>query len=198
MLELTLVAYVLGDESMDDGMIATVLKEKNHEEWHQLIWSLQSIIGDNPKPEHLAKAKELVLRLIEVKEASPAGESFKEHFRGLGRFLGRLDDPSDGMVKKVIKIVAEDKESPWELGDIVDYLHQFKDSHPKIVGELFKLLLTESNAAPAWPPEKVREISESLLQHGEKNTMIDVCRIYSDRSLTCEPIRDICAGIGKK
>jgi len=195
-IELTLVAYVLGDESLDNEILAAILTGKSSEEWRQLIWSVQSIIGDDPKPEHLTKAKELISKLIEIKGADTSGESFKEHFSGLGRFLNLIKDPTDAMVKKIIKIVAEDKDSPWELGDIIDYLHQFRDSHAKIVGDLFRLLLAESNAAPTYPDEKVREISQSLLQHGEKNTMIDICRIYSERSPTCEPIRDICARIG--
>ena len=78
---------------------------------------------------------------------------------------------------------------------MIEYLHQFKDSHPKEVGILFKSLLSESKTAPAWPAEKVKEISESLLKY-DKTLMIDICRIYSDRSPTCEPIRDICSGIG--
>lgn len=196
-IELTLVAYVVGDELLDNEILAAILTGKNAEEWRQLIWSVQSVIGEDPKPEHLAKAKELVSKLIEIKDADAPGENFKEHFSGLGRFLELIKDPTDEMVAKIIKIVAEDRDSPWELGDIIDYLHQFKDSHAKVVGDLFKLLLAESNAAPAYPDEKVRELSQSLLQHGEKNTMIDVCRIYSERSPTCEPIRDICAGIGK-
>lgn len=197
MIELSLVAYVLGDESFDEGIIATILNDKRPEEWHQMIWSTHSILGGEPKPDHLLKAKELISKMIEIRDADSSGESFREHFKGLGRFLDRIKDPSDATVGRIIKIVAEDKESPWELGDIIDYLHEFKDSHPKIVAELFKLLLSESKAAPAWPPEKVKEISLSLLKHGEKDAMIDVCRIYSERSPTCEPIRDICAGIGK-
>jgi hypothetical protein len=182
---------------MDEGIIASILKEKNSEEWRQLIWSVKSIIGDDPKPEHLAKARSLISQLITLKEADSSGESFKEHFKGLGRFLDLIKDPSDVMVEKIIKIVAEDKDSPWELGDLIEYLHQFRGTHSKTVGKLFKVLLVESNTAPAWPQEKVQEISKALIQNGEKNTMIDICRIYSERSPTCEPIRDICARIGK-
>jgi hypothetical protein len=197
MLELTLAAYVLGDESIDEGIIATILKEKHPKEWHQLIWALQSIIGGEPEPAHLSKAQELISKLLELKRSDSSGESYKEHFKGLGRFLDFIKDPADNMVAEIIKIVAEDRESPWELGDIIEYLHQFKDSHTRTVGNLFKLILDESNSAPAWPPEKVREISQTLLKNGEIDTMIKVCRIYSERSPTCEPIRDICTEIGK-
>lgn len=194
-IELALVAYVVGDETLEDGIIATILKDRNSEEWRQMIWSVPSIIGEEPKPEHLSKAKVLISKLIEIRDSKTLGEDFTEHIRGLGRFLSLLKDPTDPLVSKIVKAVAVDKESPWELGDLIEYLHQFKDSHSKEVGILFKALLSESKTAPAWPAEKVREISESLLKY-DKDIMIDVCRVYSDRSPTCEPIRDICSGIG--
>ena len=195
-IELALVAYVLGDESLDDGVVASVLAERNSEEWHQVIWSIQSILGGEPEVVHLARAKELIARLIKIRDEDSSGADFTAHFKGLGRILDLIKDPTDGLAKSIVRIVASNKESHWDLGDVIDYLHQFKDSHPHIIGELFRLMLDVSKAAPAWPPEKVQEIARALIQHGEKNNMIEVCRIYSERSPTCEPIREICANLG--
>jgi hypothetical protein len=191
-LELSAVAYVLGDEDFNTGIISSVLEKKDPEEWQQMIWSIQSILGDAPDPNHLLKAKCFISELIEIRELNASKTDFKEHFKGLGRFLELIDDPSDELVKNIVGIVSDGLASPWAFGDIIEYLHRFRDSHTKTVGSLFKQMLEVSKAAPAWPPEKVKDIFSCLRDKGEIETMIDICRIYSDRSPTCEPIREIC------
>ena len=194
-IELALIAYVLGHEKISEGIVGSIIDGKMADEWHQIIRSIKTIIGLKPAPEHLTKAKELIAKLISTKESGGLGETWKEHFRGLGLFLDQMEDPSDPMVPKIFQIVSCDKDSPWELGDLIDYLHQFRESHPKIIGELFRDLLSASTVAPSYPPDQVRDICQALVKHSETASMVGICRFYSERSVTCEPIRDICAGL---
>ncbi len=191
-IELALVAYILGHEKIDENIVGAIIEAKDSKEWHQVIWSINSVIGDKPTAEHQSKAKDLLLKLISIKESGGLGESWKPYFQGLGRFLDRLNDPTDLLVQKIFQIVSSDTDSPWELGDLIEYLHRFRESHSRIVGQLFTGLLQSSNTAPSWPDEKVREICQSLIGHSETESMTEICRIYSARTIACEPIRDIC------
>lgn len=194
-IELGLVALILGHETLNEGIISSVIEQKNEDEWNRMLWSINSIIGEKPDPDHLAKAKGLIDKLIALKEGGALGEGWQSFFKGLSRFLEHLGNPSEPLVSKIFKIVAADRQSPWELGDLIEYLHQFRDSHTRSVGVLFTELLNSSDTAPSWPPDKVRDICQSLASQPETEILIKICRIYSERSVTCEPIMDICSNL---
>ena len=189
-VELALVSYVLGDESLDNGLLAEIIKSQYPVEWYKMIWSIVNVIGEKPDPSHLDKAKILFSHLYAMRESNP--DEFKEHFKGSVRLLKVLNDPSDPLVNSVLSASISTRDGEWDYSECIEYLHEYKDSYPKVVASLFLKLVKEAKVAPAWPEKEIREICSALIAHSEREAMVQVCQIYSAKTVSGGPIRQIC------
>lgn len=191
-IELALIAYILGDEELSKGVLADIIDSKMADEWQSIISSLTTIVADTQNEEHLVKAISLVTSLLKMKSALPTERKWRDAFRGLSRFLELLKEPNHPLVMSIFEHISFGSEGPWEINALIEYLHRHREASPKRVGELFRVLLQKSDYVPTWPAEKIREICNSLVKNNETSSMIEVCRFYAERSVSCEPIRDIC------
>lgn len=146
---------------------------------------------DPTKSEHWEKTKDLISYLIQIRKTVGAERNWTVHFKGILRLLDYFADPTDKLVDLILEIACEDSEEHWELNDVTDFLHRYRDAHPKRVAELFLQILRSTQFVPTYPSEKVRELCLALILKGEKVAMAEICRIYGDRS-NYDPIRDIC------
>jgi hypothetical protein len=189
-IELALISYLLGHETLESGLLATIISDCRAHEWHPVIGSLYSIVGRERKPEHLDKVRLLVQSLIEIRKKNST-QAWVEHFQGADRLLELFANPEDPVVADLLEVVANDRSGHWEFSFVIEFLHKFRESHPKIIADLFLNLLKNSSALPLWPEEKIKDILESLISH-DKVIVGEICRIYIDRGFTGEPIKTVC------
>ncbi|MCB0422977.1 MAG: hypothetical protein KDD61_18395, partial [Bdellovibrionales bacterium] len=167
-VELSLIAYVLGVEELDNGIMGEVINDCEPMEWRKLVNSIVPITGSDKKPEHRDRIRLLMKKLFETYESTPNKESLNEHFSGVARLLSIADNIEDENVKAIVKIAAKNSEGFWDLSDIVEYLHKFKDTNPKAIGLLFvEALNATKGGVPTYPEDKIREIFEAVKASGE-------------------------------
>ena len=194
-IDFGLIAYVSED---DEDLVELILEGKRESEWSYLFNSIANIYGGEKNsehfPEYLDKIKNLLKKVFKVKEEPDNG--WKQHFFGLDYVLELFDDLSDNgvrhIIENIIKLVSEHAEDDLNLYSIIDYLHGHKDEHCKIVGELYVVMLEKTSFAPCYPEDKIQGICEKLLEAKEQVSLAKICKVYEEKTVNCEPIRDIC------
>jgi len=159
-----------------------------------MAWSINTIVGASPKEEHLARAKILLGHLLSIRNSSQEG-GWDDHFRGVERFLDFLSNPKDDLVRSIFEVVSRDRHTPWDFYQLVEYMYKHKDSDPRGVGDLFVTIVKHSSVVPNYPEDKIVEICQTLESAGQNDTLISICRAYSDRSPSCAPIFDVCSRV---
>lgn len=179
-VELSLIAYVLGVEELDTGIMGEIIKSREPFEWKKLINSIVPITGNDPKNEHKDRVKLLISKLLNEYQNSSDEKSFNEHFSNVSGLLEVIDDIEDENVKTIIGISSRNSEGSWSLSDLIDFLHDYRRDKPVVVGKLFKEILTHSSSVPTYPEDKIRAIFESIKSSGDTILFSEICRFYED------------------
>lgn len=179
-IRLAIIAVLLKDESLTQGLLKDILDTNDGDEWNSIIRSLPRLVGEEPEKDIFTEARNIISYLLDKFESTQDKNKLKKHFEGIGYTLKIFKDPSDDLVKKIITVSAFYCNAHWDHYEIVEYLEPFKDSHTEVVGKLYLELLKNGKGYPAYPEEKIVAICSSLKMNGKKEILADICRFYSD------------------
>lgn len=190
-ISLSTIAFLLGDERLDQGLFKEILDNENAEEWGKIIRSLPNLVGKDPEEDIFNNAVLLIEFMIDKFDSSEEKESFRKHFFGFGWLLELFEDPSNQIVKKIVEISAYYTSDNWDNFHIVEYLYKFKDTHTKEVGTLFCDLLANGRGHPSYPEDKIIGICKSIKDIGDTESLTVIRRMYSDKSPNSELTKKI-------
>ncbi len=191
-VELSLIAYILGVEELASGVMGEIIKNQNCVEWKKLINSIVPIAKKESKSEYQQRVKLLMSKLFQEYEDSGDKEKWTDHFSGVTRLLDLIDDVGDKNVLSIIKISVSYSEGFYGLADIVEYLCKFVEEKPKFVGDLFVETLSNTSEVPTYPEDKVKKIFEAVKKAGEGVLLAKMCRIYTDKHPEYRGLDGIC------
>ena len=193
-IDLGLIAYLHGN---DDSVIKSVLNEKLPGEWAHLFFSIHAIVKDDAPDELRVKSVDLVKEMFELYDRS--NEDFtSDHFSNVNRVLRIFNNPSDQTVKKVFRVSSKYAKGNWDFNNLIDFMEKNVVNYPREVGALYVNLLESTSFFPGWPEDKIHFICNKLNESRESIYLSTICRIYGERSINCEPIRDVCSNIKPK
>ncbi len=190
-IELSVVAFILKDEQLNDGLLATLLSDRIADEWHHIIWRLPALLGVSPEVEFLTRVSDLILKMVLIRKENPGPEKWIKHFEGADRLLDLFNDPKEEVVKQLLQILGEDLKERWGHDFVIEYLHRFRESHTELVGNYFLDILKNSTSKPVWPSEKIVEICSSLISIGLKSIVAKIYVQYDAAGITQEPTKSI-------
>ena len=191
-VSLATIAYILGDESLNDGLFKEILGYEDAHEWGEIICSLARLVGKEPEKDIFDRAVTIVTFMIDKFESLEKKELFKKHFQSFERLLGIFKDPKNPNVGKIIEISSYYMSDNWSHFQTIEYLFNFKDSHTSVVGTLFYKIVSDGKSFPYHPEEKIIAICQSLKDKNESESLTRICRIYSDKLPNSELTKSIC------
>ncbi|HLE12695.1 MAG: hypothetical protein A2504_16965 [Bdellovibrionales bacterium RIFOXYD12_FULL_39_22] len=190
-IELGIIAYL---HCKDDSVIKSILSQKLPSEWSHLFHSISIIVKHDTSKEIKSKAKNLLDSMFAIYEKNINAFN-SDHFSNVSCVLNIFTGPDDAIVLKVFEVSSKYAKGGWEFKNLVDFMEEHVLTYPKKIGLLYVKLLESTSFFPAWPEEKIRNICKTLNESRESLNLSTICRIYGERSINCEPIRDICSGI---
>lgn len=190
-VELAVIAFLLDVEQIEEGILADILSKDDINEWHALIWALPSVLGKDPPPDFMSRAKFLINRIFDIAE-SRGNNGNAKYFAGLWRVLDYFTDPDDPIVERILLRSSKAAEGGWDFFGDLEYLHRYRNTHTSRVAYLFKKMIDSSGFVPSYPEDKIREISQALIDGGESEVISEICVRYANEAPNGGPIRDIC------
>ena len=191
-IELGLISFVLGDQTLENGVICKVIENKNEHEWNKLVWSLSSIIGKDPTPEHRQRGRDLFMAMVEKFSSETDLDKLRKYFLGVAGMLDLSDDPDSNFAKTVVKFSSQISEGGWSLGDVIDYFYENIDSKPESIGKLFKVCVDNASYPPTYPEEKIKEIGQKLKNAGFLELLASIVYKYDEVIFVgSHPLKDL-------
>lgn len=179
-INLAIIAFLLNDESFEEGLLKRILELNDEDQLNKVIRSLPRLVEKNENHEILLQARKLVTYLLDKFDLVQEKDKHKKSFEGIGWLLSIFSDPSDALVAKIIKGGALYSNPHLGNYEVVEYLEPFKESHTELIGTLFLELLKNSREYPTYPEEKIIGICDALKAKGKKELLATICRFYSD------------------
>lgn len=186
-IDLAILAKMYNDDS---DILLDVVAKKDPKEWSSAFNSISSIVRSAKDEDLSTKAMDIVKLFLEEYKKSPKHLS-KEHIQSLDNTLSVIKG-DDQAINEVVKITAEHLEAPWELNDLVEYIHSLIPLNPERASELFVLSVRSSKVLPSYPEDKIVEICKKMEELKHDRELREVCERYSDEFLNGGILSDFC------